>query len=39
MRRYNERLGYGPFEGDGPDHCYTEQEAREQDEYLRRRNV
>jgi hypothetical protein len=41
MQLYHDRLGYGeyrPVEG-VPDHFYTDQEAAEQDAYLRVRNV
>ena len=39
MQEYNQRLGYGLFQGEGDDHCYTDEERREQDEYLERRDV
>lgn len=41
MQLYHDRLGYGeyrPVEG-APDHFYTDEEAAEQDAYLRVRNV
>jgi hypothetical protein len=41
MQLYHERLEYGDFYApeDVPDHFYTDEEAREQAEYLRRRTV